>query len=70
MILVNVLLGFLQFFHAIPIMNPLPWFMIVLPMHFSRLFRVKYIVRRVMEVRKSGTPCFFVLIPTIKYYRT
>ena len=28
MILVNVLLGFLQFFRAIPIMNPLPWFMI------------------------------------------
>ena len=21
-----------------------------------------------MEVRKSGTPCFFMLIPTIKYY--
>ena len=29
MILVNVLLGFLQFFRAIPIMNPLPWFMIL-----------------------------------------
>ena len=28
MILVNVLLGFSQFFRAIPIMNPLPWFMI------------------------------------------
>ena len=22
-----------------------------------------------MEARKSGTPCFFVSIPTIKYYR-
>ena len=30
MILVNVLLGFSQFFRAIPIMNPLPWFMIQL----------------------------------------
>ena len=40
---------------------------IVLPM---RLFRVKYIVRCVVEVRKSGTPCFFVSIPTVKYYRT
>ena len=29
MILVNVLLEFSQFFRAIPIMNPLPWFMIV-----------------------------------------
>ena len=28
MISVNVLLGFSQFFRAIPIMNPLPWFMI------------------------------------------
>ena len=28
MILVNVLLGFSQYFCAIPIMNPLPWFMI------------------------------------------
>ena len=36
-------------------------------MHFSRLFRVKYIVKQVVEVRKSGTPCFFVSIPTIKY---
>ena len=27
-------------------------------MHFSRFFRVKYIVRRVVEVQKSGTPCF------------
>ena len=42
---------------------------IVLPMHFSQLFRIKYIVRRVMEVHKSGPP-FFVSIPTIKYYRT
>ena len=31
---------------------------IVLPMHFSQLFRVKYTVRRVMEAHKSGTPCF------------
>ena len=30
----------------------------MLPMHFSQLFQVKYIVRRVMEVHKSGTPCF------------
>ena len=30
MILVNVLLGFSQSFRAIPIMNPLPWFMILL----------------------------------------
>ena len=29
-----------------------------------------YIVRRVMEARESWTPCFFVSIPTIKYYRT
>ena len=25
-------------------------------------------MRHVLEARKSGTPCFFVLIPTIKYY--
>ena len=31
---------------------------VVLPMHFSQLFQVQYIVRRVMEVRKSGMPCF------------
>ena len=31
---------------------------VVLPMHFSWLFQVKYIVRRVVEARKSGTPCF------------
>ena len=43
---------------------------IVLPMHFSQLFRVKYIVKSVVEVRNSGTPCFFVPIPTIKYYQT
>ena len=43
---------------------------ILLPMHFSRsAFQVKYIVRRVVEAQKSGTPCFFVSIPTIKYYR-
>ena len=36
-------------------------------MHFSRLFRVKYIVRRVMEAHKSGMPCLFASIPTIKY---
>ena len=30
MILVNILLGFSQFFRVIPIMNPLPWFMIML----------------------------------------
>ena len=34
---------------------------IVLPMHFSRLFQVKHIVRRVVEARKSGTPCFSYL---------
>ena len=28
------------------------------------------VVRRVVEARKNGMPCFFVLIPTIKYYRT
>ena len=42
---------------------------VVLPMYFS-FFRVKHIVRHVVEVRKSGMPCFFVSIPTIKYYRT
>ena len=42
---------------------------VVLPMHSSRFFRVKHIVRRVVETRKSGTPCFFVSI-LLKYYRT
>ena len=37
---------------------------------FQSFFQVKHIVRRVVEARKSGTPCFFVSIPTIKYYRT
>ena len=37
---------------------------------FQSFFRVKHIVRRVVEARKSGMPCFFVSIPTIKYYRT
>ena len=37
---------------------------------FQSFFRVKHIVRRVVEAQKSGTPCFFVSIPTIKYYRT
>ena len=37
MILVNVLLGFLQFFRAIPIMNPLPWFMIVVMYQYDIL---------------------------------
>ena len=37
---------------------------------FQLFFRVKHIVRRVVEARKSGTPCFFASIPTIKYYRT
>ena len=37
---------------------------------FQSFFRVKHIVRRVVEVQENGTPCFFVLIPTIKYYRT
>ena len=45
-------------------------FVIVLQMDFSRFFREKYIVRRVMEARESRTPCFFMSIPTIKYYRT
>ena len=31
---------------------------IVLPMHFSRLFWVKYIVRHVMEVGKVGCHVF------------
>ena len=39
-------------------------------MDFSRLFREKYIVRRVMEARESRTSCFFMSIPTIKYYRS
>ena len=39
-------------------------------MDLSWLFQVKDIVRRVMEAHKSGMPCFFVSIPTIKYYRT
>ena len=43
---------------------------VLLPMHFSQHFRVKYIVRHVMEVCKSRTPCFFMSIPTIKYYCT
>ena len=38
-------------------------------MYSGRFFQVKYIVRHVVEVRKSGMPCFFVSIPTIKYYR-
>ena len=37
---------------------------------FQSFFRIKHIVRRVVEAQKSGTPCFFVSIPTIKYYRT
>ena len=40
---------------------------IVLPMHFSQ-FWAKYIARHVMETHKSGTPSFFVSIPTIKFY--
>ena len=34
---------------------------IVLLMHLSWFFRVKYIVRRIIEARKSGTPCFLCL---------
>ena len=41
---------------------------IVLPtpvaMHYSWLFWVKYIVRHIMEVGKSGTPCFLCLLST------
>ena len=37
---------------------------------FQSFFWVKHIVRRVVEARKSGTPCFFVSIPIIKCYRT
>ena len=39
---------------------------------FQSVFWVKYIVRRVIEVRKSGMPCFLCLslLLTIKYYRT
>ena len=39
-------------------------------MYSGQFFRVRCIVRRVGEVRKSGTPCFFVSIPTVKYYHT
>ena len=42
MILVNVLLGFSQFFRAIPIMNPLPWFMIKRLMVSSENFNRNY----------------------------
>ena len=42
MILVNVLLGFSQFFRAIPIMNPLPWFMIIMLPLCSMIFLVSY----------------------------
>ena len=38
MILVNVLLGFSQFFRAIPIMNPLPWFMIAIMVRMHHLY--------------------------------
>ena len=31
-------------------------------MNSSRFFRVRCIVGRVVEVQKSGTPCFFVMI--------
>ena len=34
---------------------------------FQLFFQVKHIVRHVVEAQKSGTPCFFVSIPTIKY---
>ena len=37
---------------------------------FQSFFWVKHIVRRVVEAQKSGMLCFFVSIPTIKYYRT
>ena len=49
---------------------------VMLTIHFSRVFRIqlvfwiKYIVRRVMELHESWTLCFFLSIPTIKYYRT
>ena len=39
-------------------------------MYSGRFFGVRCIVRRVVEARISGTPCFFVSIPTIKYYCT
>ena len=42
----------------------------VLQMDFSQFFREKYTVRCVVEAHESWTPCFFVSIPTIKYYRT
>ena len=32
--------------------------------HRGRFFQVKCIVRCVVEVQKSGTPCFIVSIPT------
>ena len=37
----------------------------VLPMYFSRLFRVKYIVRCVMEVHKVGCHVFSLLLSII-----
>ena len=37
---------------------------------FLSVFWVRCIVRLVVEALKNGTPCFFMLIPTIKYYRT
>ena len=37
---------------------------------FWSVFREKYIVRCVIEMRESWMPCFFMSIPTIKYYHT
>ena len=39
-------------------------------MYSGQFFQVRCIVRRVVEARKSGTSCFSVPTPTIKYYRT
>ena len=43
-------------------------FFIVVQTDFSWFFHEKYMVRCLMEVRESWMPCFFVSVPTIKYY--
>ena len=43
-----------------------PWnysVIIVLPLHLGHVFRVKHIVKDVVEVHKSGAPCFIASIP-------
>ena len=34
-------------------------------MYSGQFFRVRYVVRHVVEEQNSGTPCFFMLITTI-----